>query len=84
MSVNSAAREKPLGNQPECPMPLGQGRYDSSKLVARGRIELPTYRFSGGRSYQLSYLAVPLAEDPAGLEQSTRAVPDRGNRAPAR
>lgn len=26
--------------------------------VARGRIELPTYRFSGGRSYQLSYLAV--------------------------
>jgi hypothetical protein len=27
-------------------------------LVARGRIELPTYRFSGGRSYQLSYLAV--------------------------
>ena len=28
-------------------------------LVARGRIELPTYRFSGGRSYQLSYLAAP-------------------------
>ncbi len=28
--------------------------------VARGRIELPTYRFSGGRSYQLSYLAVHL------------------------
>lgn len=27
-------------------------------VVARGRIELPTYRFSGGRSYQLSYLAV--------------------------
>ena len=27
-------------------------------LVARGGIEPPTYRFSGGRSYQLSYLAV--------------------------
>jgi hypothetical protein len=25
--------------------------------VARGGIEPPTYRFSGGRSYQLSYLA---------------------------
>jgi hypothetical protein len=27
--------------------------------VARGGVEPPTYRFSGGRSYQLSYLAVP-------------------------
>ena len=27
--------------------------------VARGGIEPPTYRFSGGRSYQLSYLAKP-------------------------
>jgi hypothetical protein len=26
-------------------------------VVARGGIEPPTYRFSGGRSYQLSYLA---------------------------
>ncbi len=26
------------------------------KLVVRGRVELPTFRFSGGRSYQLSYL----------------------------
>jgi hypothetical protein len=26
--------------------------------VARGGVEPPTYRFSGGRSYQLSYLAV--------------------------
>src|SRR5436305_7741987 len=26
------------------------------RVVVRGRIELPTFRFSGGRSYQLSYL----------------------------
>ena len=24
--------------------------------MVRGRVELPTFRFSGGRSYQLSYL----------------------------
>ncbi|MFM2438494.1 MAG: hypothetical protein RLZ55_1313 [Actinomycetota bacterium] len=29
-----------------------------AKVVARGGIEPPTFRFSGGRSYQLSYLAV--------------------------
>ena len=29
--------------------------------VARGGVEPPTYRFSGGRSYQLSYLARILA-----------------------
>lgn len=29
--------------------------------VARGGVEPPTYRFSGGRSYQLSYLAVTRA-----------------------
>ena len=28
----------------------------SPKLVVRDRIELSTFRFSGGRSYQLSYL----------------------------
>jgi hypothetical protein len=39
------------------------GHATSSEYkVARGRIELPTYRFSGGRSYQLSYLAVHLRD----------------------
>jgi hypothetical protein len=39
----------------------GRNWLDASKsvVVARGGIEPPTYRFSGGRSYQLSYLAVP-------------------------
>ncbi len=29
------------------------------RLVVRGGVEPPTFRFSGGRSYQLSYLTVP-------------------------
>ena len=33
-------------------------------LVARAGIEPATYRFSGGRSYQLSYLAVPVKPSP--------------------
>jgi hypothetical protein len=32
-------------------------RFRWSRVVARGGVEPPTYRFSGGRSYQLSYLA---------------------------
>jgi hypothetical protein len=42
-------------------------------VVARGGIEPPTYRFSGGRSYQLSYLAMERVEDRqvALLEQLT-------------
>ena len=35
-------------------------RGDRLAVVARDRIELSTSRFSGGRSYRLSYLAVPV------------------------
>ena len=31
--------------------------------MARGGVEPPTYRFSGGRSYQLSYLAKDQEQD---------------------
>jgi hypothetical protein len=56
--------------------------------VARGGVEPPTFRFSVGRSYQLSYLAVALADTsarsdapglatPTGLEPATSAVTGR-------
>jgi hypothetical protein len=34
------------------------GRFNWSEVVVRGGVEPPTFRFSGGRSYQLSYLTV--------------------------
>ena len=34
-------------------------RFRCSGLVVRGGVEPPTFRFSGGRSYRLSYLTVP-------------------------
>jgi hypothetical protein len=40
-------------------------------VVVRGRIELPTFRFSGGRSYRLSYLTLaPGPNDAPGAERS--------------
>ena len=57
--------------------------------VARGGVEPPTFRFSVGRSYQLSYLAGPetkaagenrpllLGATPTGLEPATSAVTGR-------
>ena len=49
--------------------------------MARGGIEPPTYRFSGGRSYQLSYLARPADyiryATQTGLEPATFAVTGR-------
>jgi hypothetical protein len=34
--------------------------------VVRGGVEPPTFRFSGGRSYQLSYLTVAASRWPDG------------------
>ena len=34
------------------------------RMVARGGVEPPTFRFSVGRSYQLSYLAVRAGRGP--------------------
>ena len=50
--------------------------------MARGGVEPPTFRFSVGRSYQLSYLAEQLAlwaglATPTGLEPATSAVTGR-------
>ena len=52
--------------------------------VARGGVEPPTFRFSGGRSYQLSYLAGPdrrrrnrRGATQTGLEPATFAVTGR-------
>jgi hypothetical protein len=40
-------------------------------LVVRGRVELPTFRFSGGRSYQLSYLTMAVL---TGFEPATSTL----------
>jgi hypothetical protein len=36
--------------------PLLKESFRCSEVVVRDRIELSTFRFSGGRSYRLSYL----------------------------
>jgi hypothetical protein len=56
-------------------------RNQGPPLVARGGIEPPTYRFSGGRSYQLSYLAVPgdanrVRPEPGEVYRTLPARPD--------
>ena len=49
------SRGQGLGNNKTA----GQTRFDLRfTLVARGGVEPPTFRFSVGRSYQLSYLAL--------------------------
>jgi hypothetical protein len=40
----------------EAPQKLCGASFEEG--MARGGVEPPTYRFSGGRSYQLSYLAM--------------------------
>ena len=39
--------------------PVPSGAFPQVRdCVVRGRVELPTFRFSGGRSYRLSYLTL--------------------------
>ncbi len=45
--------------------------------VGRGGVEPPTFRFSGGRSYQLSYLPRTGLATPTGLEPAASAVTGR-------
>ena len=44
-----------LSNEPST---RSQRNVGWSKVVVRGGVEPPTFRFSGGRSYQLSYLTL--------------------------
>jgi hypothetical protein len=45
---------------------VGDAQSPARGLVARGGVEPPTFRFSVGRSYQLSYLAVLALGGPDG------------------
>ena len=51
----------------------GRGVF-ADQRVARGGIEPPTYRFSGGRSYQLSYLARQRSKEPTQTQEIRRAL----------
>jgi hypothetical protein len=44
--------------------------------VVRGGVEPPTFRFSGGRSYQLSYLTVAGRRDRSGRGAANLSGPD--------
>ena len=50
------------------------GRFGWSDCVVRGGVEPPTFRFSGGRSYQLSYLTSTGPPHQQVLGVPTRAV----------
>jgi hypothetical protein len=50
VAVSVAVKNAPTGNP--------AGRFGCSDYVVRGGVEPPTFRFSGGRSYRLSYLTV--------------------------
>ena len=45
-------------------------------LVVRGGVEPPTFRFSGGRSYQLSYLTLAPGTDRSGRSAAEPSGPD--------
>jgi fructokinase len=55
-----------LGPDARGPPPDDAAGQSPTSEVARGGVEPPTFRFSVGRSYQLSYLAVVVLGDPDG------------------
>jgi hypothetical protein len=81
LHVHQAAAKRGLERRPGAsrgePQPspntgLELGRCTTVR-VGRGGVEPPTFRFSGGRSYRLSYLPAT----PTGLEPATSAVTGR-------
>src|SRR3954468_7912714 len=62
-------------------MPHRRKHAGQAASVGRGGVEPPTSRFSGERSYRLSYLPLPVPEHRAatltGLEPATSAVTGR-------
>jgi hypothetical protein len=63
VAVSVAVKNAPSGKP--------AGRLRCSGVVVRGRVELPTFRFSGGRSYRLSYLTKAVL---TGLEPATSTL----------
>jgi hypothetical protein len=54
--LRSRLMNPPNIERPERPGPLNDVPAGHRRRVVRGGVEPPTFRFSGGRSYQLSYL----------------------------
>src|ERR1700747_3887090 len=52
-------------------VPLGGVSADQRRCVVRGGVEPPTFRFSGGRSYRLSYLTEAVL---TGFEPATSTL----------
>ena len=44
-------------------------------VVGRGGVEPPTFHFSGGRSYQLSYLPSPVSEESCETVRNSTGCP---------
>ena len=82
---NRAARETDTETEHarNSPRRVRWGLFWLIRTVARAGVEPATFRFSGGRSYQLSYLAGNAGKEPndlatlTGLEPATFAVTGR-------
>lgn len=70
-TVMAASSQRPPGNDKRPIQRSWIGRRYCLRDVVRGGVEPPTYRFSGGRSYQLSYLTQAVL---TGLEPATSTL----------